>query len=60
MISKGLEDWNYENGLILYRGHVYIPNNLKLQKDIMKMYHNSIATGYPGRWKTYELISDNY
>ncbi len=59
-ILKGLEDWNYENGLILYKGHIYIPDNLELQKDIVKMYHDSMATGHPGRWKTYELISDNY
>ena len=30
--SKGLEDWNFENeeGLLLYQGKVYVPN----EKDI--------------------------
>jgi hypothetical protein len=29
-VSKGLEDWNLEDGIILYRGHVYVPKNDKL------------------------------
>ena len=24
------------------------------------MYHDSIAVGHPGRWKTYVLVSDNF
>ena len=30
MISKILEDWNMENGIILYKGHVYVSKDLKL------------------------------
>ena len=26
-ITKGLQEWNYENGLVLYKGLVYVPNN---------------------------------
>jgi transposase InsO family protein len=59
-ISKGLEDWNLEDGIILYRGHVYVPNDAKLQQDIVKSYHKHITTGHPGRWKTYELISQEF
>src|SRR6266436_2690941 len=46
-LTKGLEDWNLEDGLILHR-------------DIVKTYHESLATGHPGRWKTYELVSRDY
>ena len=28
-IAKGLEDWNYEDGLILHQGKVYIPKDTK-------------------------------
>jgi hypothetical protein len=30
-ITKGLQEWNYENGLMLYKGLVYIPNNEALK-----------------------------
>jgi hypothetical protein len=26
-ITKGLQEWNYENRLMLYKGLVYVPNN---------------------------------
>jgi hypothetical protein len=30
-ITKGLQEWNYENGLMLYKGLVYVPNNEALK-----------------------------
>jgi hypothetical protein len=30
-ITKGLQEWNYENGLMLYKGLVYVPNNKALK-----------------------------
>jgi len=27
--GKSLQDWNYENGLLLYRGKVYIPYSVE-------------------------------
>jgi transposase InsO family protein len=59
-LTKGLEDWNLEEGIILYRGHIYVPKDNLLRRDIVKMYHDHPATGHPGRWKTYELISREY
>ena len=29
-VTKGLEDWNLEDGIILYRGQVYVPRNQDL------------------------------
>jgi hypothetical protein len=59
-ITKGLEDWNLEDGLILYRGQVYVPQNETLRRDIVKQYHDHVATGHPGRWKTYKLVSREF
>jgi hypothetical protein len=59
-LTKGLENWNLEDGLILHRGHIYVPKDNDLRHDIVKLYHNSPATGHPGRWKTYELIAREY
>ena len=54
------EEWSEENGLILYHGKVYVPLDLKLRFDIVRVYHDSPVTGHPGRWRTTELVSHNY
>ena len=51
---------SYEDGLILFRGKIYVPNDIELRRDIVKMYHNSASTGHPGRFKTYELVSREF
>ena len=59
-ISKGLEEWNLENGIILHRGQVYVPKDESLRRDIVRNYHDHIAIGHLGRWKTYELVSREF
>lgn len=46
-----------ESGIIIHRGHIYIPKDNGLRRDIVKQYHEHPAIGQSGRWKTYELIS---
>jgi hypothetical protein len=33
--TKGLEQWNYKNGLILYKGLIYMPNNENLKCKVV-------------------------
>lgn len=60
--GKSLEDWNYENGLLLYRGKIYIPKSQdnELRRQIIHMHHDIPSARHPSRWKTYELITQNY
>ncbi len=60
--SKSLQQWNYENGLLLHRGKIYIPKSKDdhLRRRIVQMHHDIPSAGHPGRWKTYELVSRNY
>ena len=60
MLRRGLEEWNTEDGLLLFRGKVYVPNESELRRKIVQVHHDSLPTGHPGRWKTYELVSRNY
>src|SRR5271170_4381678 len=55
-IIQGLKDWNLEDGLILYRGKIYIPKNLKLQCEVVKSCHEPPIFGHPGRYKTLEIV----
>lgn len=59
-LKRGLEEWNTEDGLILFRGKVYVPKDDDLRRDLVHAHHDAPAVGHPGRWKTYELLSRNY
>jgi hypothetical protein len=54
------DEWSEEQGLILFRGKVYVPKNDELRRELVKAHHDSPVTGHPGRWKTLELVSRNY
>jgi len=47
--GKSLQDWNYENRLLLYKGKVYIPHSVEdtLRQQIIKMHHNLPSAGHP-------------
>ena len=59
-LRKGLEEWNTEQGLVLFRRKVYVPKDLELRRRIVQLHHDTLPAGHPGRWKTYELVSRNY
>src|SRR5258708_446576 len=54
------EEWSEEQGIILFRGKVYVPKDEKLHSDIVKLHHDSPVAGHLGRNKTLELVSRNY
>jgi len=45
--AKGLQEWNLEDGLILYKGLVYVPNNKNLKHKVVQQYHDELM-GHPG------------
>src|SRR5260370_22160758 len=53
-------EWEQQDGIILYQGCVYVPMNPQLCHDLVHAHHNSHTTGHLGHWKTLELISQNY
>jgi hypothetical protein len=59
-MSKGLQEWNLEDGLILYRGKIYVPRDKNLRRDLVKAHHDPPSRGYPGRYQMQELVSRNY
>lgn len=60
LLKKGTEEWNTENGLLLFRGKFYVPNNSLLRKELVRWHHGVPVAGHPGRAKTLELLSCNY
>jgi len=58
-ITKGLQEWNYKDGLLLYKGLVYVPNNENLKHKVTQLFHDQVM-GHLGQWKTIELITQEY
>ena len=46
-LRKGLEEWNMEQGLILFRGKVYVPKDQELRRRIVELHHDTMPTGHP-------------
>jgi hypothetical protein len=58
--KKSLEDWNFENGLLLCCGKVYVPKDQDLRLELLKLHHDTLLAGHPGRWKTLELLCHSF
>ena len=54
------DKWEEHNGLVLFRGKVYVPLNAQLQHDIIEAYHDTPVTGHLGQWETTKLVACNY
>ena len=59
-LQNNLVDWNSKQGLLLYRGKVYVPKDNTLQTKIVCIHHNLLPAGHPGQSKTLEMVTRNY
>jgi Integrase zinc binding domain len=63
-LKNDLEDWKIEEidgrKMISFKGKNYIPKDLELWWDIVKMYHDHETAGHPGELETYNGIRQNY
>jgi len=53
-------EWSNINGLLRFRGKIYVSRSLDLCRQIVAFCHDTQIAGHPGRWKTLELVSQNY
>jgi len=53
-------EWSEDKGLLCFRGKIYVPQNLDLQRRVVLLCHDMKVTGHPGRWKTLELVFRDY
>ena len=63
-LQQDLEDWTMEKhndgNILFHKGKNYIPNNLDLQRDILKMLHDHKMAGHPGELETYNSVKQHY
>lgn len=59
-LINGLLEWEEHDGLLYYKGKLYIPNDKELRAEIVKTCHDTSTTGHPGKHATLELVSRQY
>ena len=63
-LQNDLTDWKIENvdgrKTIFYKEKNYIPNDQKLWRDIIKMFHDHETAGHPGELETYNSVRQYY
>jgi len=53
-------EWSEEEGLLRFRGKIYVPRNADLQRRVVSLCHDTKVAEHPRRWKTLELVSRDY
>ena len=43
-----LEDWSEQDGLLMFRGRTYVPDELELRQEIVRSFHDLPSAGHPG------------
>ena len=59
-LTDGTMLWEEEDGLVFYKGKLYISNNCAPRKDIEKLCHDAPLAGHAGKNGTLELVQRNY
>ena len=63
-LRQDLEDWRLEKHgdkkILFYKDKNYIPDDLDLWQDIVKMFHDHETAGHPGELETYNLVKQHY
>ena len=58
--SSNTSDFSLHDGLLLYDGRVYIPENEELKYLLLRTHHDDPVAGHYGEMKTLELVSRDY
>jgi hypothetical protein len=53
-------EWSESDGLLMFHGKIYVPNDRDLRHHIIEQHHNMRITRHTGRFKTLKLVSRNY
>ena len=63
-MNTGLDDWTIEEfegrKILFFKGKNYIPRNMELRRDIVKLFHDHETAGHPGELGTYNAIRQHY
>ncbi len=49
-----------ENGVVYMEERIYVPNNKKIRKEILKENYNLVDVGHPGQHKMLDILKRTY
>ena len=55
-----LSDWQHINGLLIFKGCIYVPPDMDLHRSILFRCHDHPTTGHPGYLKTCQLVVNEF
>ena len=58
--GKTVEDWELKEGILWFKGKIFVPKNEDIRKLVVESQHDAPAAGHPGQFRTLELVSRNY
>lgn len=53
--KTALSDWEERDGMLFHKNRIYVPANLELKREIVKVHHVPRIMGHPGARKTFVL-----
>ncbi|GJF00822.1 polyprotein [Phanerochaete sordida] len=59
-LQNGTLEWEEHEGLLYYKGKLYVPNSPSLRNDVIQSCYDSPTAGHPGKHATLELVSRYY
>jgi hypothetical protein len=60
-LKKSISEYHIDDdGIIMFRGRMVMPDNADLKKEIVQSHHDSGTAGHPGREKTLDLVTRDY
>jgi hypothetical protein len=59
-LRTALSDWTLDDGIILFKNKVFVPNNKDIRRSIIAEMHESPVSGHPGHLKTLYLLKERF
>ena len=59
-LTEGIATWEEEDGLVYFKGRLYVPNERALRREVLQTCHDNLTAGHPGKNSTLELVSHYY
>jgi hypothetical protein len=59
-LRTALSDWTLDDGIILFKNKVFVPNNKDIRRSIIAETHDSPVSGHPGHLKTLYLLKERF
>ena len=59
-LTEGVASWEEEDGLVYFKGKLYVPNERALRREVLQTCHDNLTAGHPGKNGTLELVGRHY